>query len=571
MVEVIFRYDGIDITIQGNSNDKMEDFVVKFANKISKNEQELIFCYGGNLLDLELTFEKIANSYDKKRNKMNVVAYKEKTTVIKNTKDKEIAAKESICPICMENILIKLKDYKISYECKNNHKETVLMNKYEDTQKIDLSKMLCNKCQNSRNKIYNYVFYFCSTCEINLCPLCSQIHDKSHNIVFYDFKNYFCSKHKESFIKFCKTCQKNLCLLCTDEHKNHEIVNFENIFVKKDEYSKDLNDFGIIISKLKEHFDEIKEIFNNIISNIDKYYKINQNIFDNYEYNKRNYHVLNNLNEFKNNNKIIIKDINNIINEENYLNKFNYIIDMYNKFNDKRINNESEIDENGDKYVGEFKKGLRNGKGVLYYNEKDVYKRIKYVGEFRNGMREGKGILYWKDGSRYEGDFKKDEKDGKGFLYYISGNKYEGEFKNGIRNGKGIFYFINGDKYEGEYKNDQKNGNGIFYFNNSGNRYEGPMLKDKFNGKGIYYYNHPKNKRYEGEYKNSRRDGKGILYFNNGDRYDGDWKNDAENGKGIFYYNNGDMEIGDYKNGQKVGKHVFLDKDGNISIKEYNQ
>ena len=126
-----------------------------------------------------------------------------------------------------------------------------------------------------------------------------------------------------------------------------------------------------------------------------------------------------------------MKDLTGIINEGNYINKFNDLINIYNKINNKQINNETEIDKEGNKYIGEFKNGLRNGKGILYYNSKDYYKRNRYEGEWKNGLREGKGILYWNSANKYEGDFKKDEIDGKGILYWKNGDKYEGDFIKG--------------------------------------------------------------------------------------------------------------------------------------------
>ena len=61
----------------------------------------------------------------------------------------------------------------------------------------------------------------------------------------------------------------------------------------------------------------------------------------------------------------------------------NKVINIYNKINNKQINNKTEIDEEGNKYIGEFKNGLRNGKGILYYNSNDYYKRNRYEGEWK--------------------------------------------------------------------------------------------------------------------------------------------------------------------------------------------
>ena len=43
---------------------------------------------------------------------------------------------------------------------------------------------------------------------------------------------------------------------------------------------------------------------------------------------------------------------------------------------------------NGDKYEGNFKNGMYEGKGIMYNNKEGE----KYEGNFKNGIKEGKGI-----------------------------------------------------------------------------------------------------------------------------------------------------------------------------------
>ena len=56
---------------------------------------------------------------------------------------KEMESKDIINPICKENTLIDIKDYKINLnKCKNNHKnENILLNIFEETQKIKLNEI----------------------------------------------------------------------------------------------------------------------------------------------------------------------------------------------------------------------------------------------------------------------------------------------------------------------------------------------------------------------------------------------------------------------------------------------
>ena len=108
----------------------MVEIINQFKNKISKDN--LLFIYGGKIVNKELTFEQQVNELDKSREKMNILVYDNYNAIVT---DKIITLKESICPDCGENILIKIKDYKINYECKNNHiKENILLYEYEDSQ-----------------------------------------------------------------------------------------------------------------------------------------------------------------------------------------------------------------------------------------------------------------------------------------------------------------------------------------------------------------------------------------------------------------------------------------------------
>ena len=50
-----------------------------------------------------------------------------------------------------------------------------------------------------------------------------------------------------------------------------------------------------------------------------------------------------------------------------------------------------------------------NSIGAYYYPNGD-----KYVGEYQNGKKNGKGICYFASGDTYEGDWKDNKMDGNG-------------------------------------------------------------------------------------------------------------------------------------------------------------
>jgi hypothetical protein len=75
------------------------------------------------------------------------------------------------------------------------------------------------------------------------------------------------------------------------------------------------------------------------------------------------------------------------------------------------------------------------------------------------------GTYTFANGEKYVGEFKNGDKNGQGtYTFAKSGNKYAGGYKYGKRHGQGTFIFANGNKYVGDYKDGKKNGQGTFTF-----------------------------------------------------------------------------------------------------------
>ncbi len=83
MATVIFTYEGIPIKVQCLKEDKMKDICNKFAVKADININSLLFMYGGNKINYELTFKKQANSIDNKCNQMNVLVFQDESDGLK--------------------------------------------------------------------------------------------------------------------------------------------------------------------------------------------------------------------------------------------------------------------------------------------------------------------------------------------------------------------------------------------------------------------------------------------------------------------------------------------------------
>ena len=516
MAEIIFNFEGTNTIIHCNENDKIKDIIHEFLIK-TQNEKNinLLYLYNDTSINKELTFNEQANDLDKNRRKMDIIVVKteEETNKFKETTSKDLI----ICPECKENVLIDINNFKLNFHgCKNNHKNNnIILYKYEKTQQKNLNRIICDICkQYNIDKTHNNEFFICNTCNKNICPLCKSTHFKSHIIINYDDKNYICDKHNEPFTQYCKTCKYNICTFCDKSHIDHEIVNFEKISINKEDLISTEINLKNIIDKFRWKIYFIKDLFDKMINILDKYYQINNNIINNYNMNKINFYKLQNLIYLKNNNEKIIEELNNLINNDNISEMLEYsFTNFYNK--------------KGERYLGEIKNGLKEGKGIFYYNNDDKNKRVKYEGDFKKDKPEGKGIMYWSNGNMYEGDFVNEAIEGKGIFYWNNGDRYEGDFKNDKREGKGIYYFNNGSYYEGDFKNGLVEGKGVLYFTNE-EKYEGDFKNGKFDGKGIFYYNN--GNRYEGEFRNNKRHGKGIKYYKNGKKKEGLWKNDEFEG-----------------------------------------
>ena len=135
MAQVIFNYEGTNTNVECNINDPMEYIITNYLQRIESEGNNLYYLYNGNIINRELTFNELANELDKNNRIMRILVYK-----IDEDKN-EIISKDIICPLCKENILLNIQDFKINLSgCKNNHNiNNISLNKYGETQKIDLS------------------------------------------------------------------------------------------------------------------------------------------------------------------------------------------------------------------------------------------------------------------------------------------------------------------------------------------------------------------------------------------------------------------------------------------------
>ena len=188
-------------------------------------------------------------------------------------------SKDLICPSCKEIWALKFRDYKICLNncinnCINNHVfSNILLEQFDDFQKIDESKILCNNCINSKKETYNSQFYKCFTCNNNICPTWKLNHEQDHKILDYEQKNFFCNEYGEKLALYCNDCNKNLCESYKSSCNEHKVISF-NTIIKNQGYNN-INKLKLKINNfLKDEINDIIKKFNKIISNLEIYYNI---------------------------------------------------------------------------------------------------------------------------------------------------------------------------------------------------------------------------------------------------------------------------------------------------------
>ena len=382
---VEFRFNDSITTIQCDENDKMKDIIEKFIIKTKLEINSLSFIYGGEKINVEKTFSENIQFNDKDSKKMVILVY-----LIAKKKDNSnlyINSREVICPTCGERACIDIKDYKISfYGCKNDHKvDSVLLDEYEKSQIIDESKIICQICNlNNKKETYNNDFYKCYSCKINICPICSIKHDKKHNITKFDAINYLCDLHHCKYNSYCKSCKKNICVECEQIHQNHNIIYYGKLLPKIDSLKLKLDELRKYIDEFKNNLNFITNILNEEVESLEKFYKISSGIILNYDVKNLNYELLKNINSANNFNINIIKDLVKVNEDNNVVNKFKNIYNIYKKINDKDY---IEIKVNDNNEEKENKK--------IIYDIEDFNKKVPIFGkQFVDNNKEKCYIIY---------------------------------------------------------------------------------------------------------------------------------------------------------------------------------
>jgi len=102
-----------------------------------------------------------------------------------------------------------------------------------------------------------------------------------------------------------------------------------------------------------------------------------------------------------------------------------------------------------------------NGKCRIHWKSGNLFDGIYYEGEWKNGLKNGKGKIV-QGNMELEGEWINDILNGKCRIHWKSGNLFDGKLQNNKMNGNGYMVWYNkSEKYTGMWKDNLQNGYGI--------------------------------------------------------------------------------------------------------------
>ena len=166
-------------------------------------------------------------------------------------------------------------------------------------------------------------------------------------------------------------------------------------------------------------------------------------------------------------------------------------------------------------YAGEFENGYYSGYGWKFadpFEYKDYYSReigydyvrtsdnivenvlascnpVEYLGEFKKSLYDGEGVLVAYGAREVPFDMTSEEQIAlTGVVADREIELFIGEFKKGLLHGESKHYLLGKLLYDGEYKNGLYHGEGaIYYIGTTQKKYDGEWVKDEYHGKGTLY------------------------------------------------------------------------------------
>lgn len=134
-----------------------------------------------------------------------------------------------------------------------------------------------------------------------------------------------------------------------------------------------------------------------------------------------------------------------------------------------------------------------------------------YIGGLINNIKNGKGIMEFENGDIYDGDWVNDEMHGIGKYQFVNGDIYIGNMINNYMHGKGEISYANGYSCKSNFSFNKMSGQGVYYGLNKIKIYIGEFKNGSFHGVGKLYHE-TKTKFYSGQFIDGICHGYGKLY-----------------------------------------------------------
>ena len=341
-----------------------------------------------------------------------------------------------ICPEedCFRNAIISIEPitFNIKSDCGMHIKTMNILKYVEKTGKAKEEKESCSLCNNTIKDILNNKknLYKCY-CGENVCDTCKNEHlsgkdEKDHNSIDFDKKDFICccSKNFKKFLVYCIKCKKNICILCNNQHKDHKIIKFSGLYKLNEE---EKNKKRQILDEQKEKIEKIKKILDDWMSKIKKlfdiyktkmdlFWEISNLILNNYDISKNYYEEIKNVEnipydfdcklldlldseeDFKKQNEIFLKFLNehfiddnknkkkNEINNNNINVKYNYQFEnlFEEKYKEMTVNNICELRKN--KLLLVNVSGNKEEELYVYsQSEQNIYNKEEFITVINGG------------------------------------------------------------------------------------------------------------------------------------------------------------------------------------------
>ena len=243
-------------------------------------------------------------------------------------------------------------DY-IHYKCKNGHEDDISLENYLlKSKNKQLDSVLCDYHKNNKN--INAQLY-CFKCKKFICKNCKLKHDmenKEHSLIKLKNIDEYCPEHNKICVIYCEDCEKSFCTYCPNHPKNHNVELIQRMKIEE----KEIKHLENQIQNSKIFMTKIKELYENIIEEINKSYKeykemneleikLIEDLMMTYKnserYQKLNAEIIMNI---KNN--IILNETKDAINMKEGINKkIEYIMEIKNKRILNKNKNNEKIEE----------------------------------------------------------------------------------------------------------------------------------------------------------------------------------------------------------------------------------